>query len=135
MAAEFSRWRQERADEPDDARLWPLRPKTDGSYRTAELLRADLRVCGIEYQTPDGVADFHSLRAAYETWMLKGGASQYGVQKLMRHSSPRMTAVYDKLHAEDLRGELDKLPAIPVPTLPLTLTERTETGTEKVGVA
>lgn len=26
VAAEISRWRQERADEPDDARLWPLRP-------------------------------------------------------------------------------------------------------------
>ena len=35
VAAELSRWRQERADEPAEARLWPLRPNTEGGYRTA----------------------------------------------------------------------------------------------------
>ncbi len=81
------------------------------------------------------MADFHSLRAAYETWMLKGGASQYGVQKLMRHSSPRMSAIYDKLQAEDLRGELDNLPAIPIPRHTLTPTGRAENGpADKVAV-
>ncbi len=46
-----------------------------------------------------------------------------------------MTAIYDKLQAEDLRGELDKLPAIPIPSR-VTLTERTENGpVTKVGVA
>jgi integrase len=73
------------AGRPERDRLWPLR----GS-RPAEMMRHDLEAAGVPYLDARGrVADFHSLRTTYVTWI---GVEDPGVAvSLARHSDARLT--------------------------------------------
>jgi len=117
LAAELERWSRKRGDERD-ARVWAIPPTGKSGYRTAAMLKRDLQAAGIAYQDEDGkFADFHSLRCTYVTWLLQKGASEHHVRKLARHSTLDLTVnTYSKVQATDLRAELERLPAIPVPT-------------------
>jgi len=89
-----------------DAHLWP------GLWwqRAAEMLRRDLTRAGIEYVTDVGRFDFHALRGQFSTAMIRAGVPLTAAQKLMRHSTPDLTAnAYTHLEVEDLRAELTKL--------------------------
>ncbi len=94
------------------ATLDPGRPVFDPMpVKTAELIRADLRVAGIPYETASGVIDFHALRAAYVTNLVASGASVKTCQVLARHSSASLTIdVYAKASVHDIRGAVDALP-------------------------
>jgi len=48
-------------------------------------------------------ASFHSLRHAYASRLVQSGANLYKVQRLLGHSTPKMTARYSKLADENLR--------------------------------
>ena len=117
LTAEFQRWWHERGDDRD-ARVWAIPPTGQTGYRTAAMLRRDLAAAGIEYRDANGkVLDFHALRSSYVTWLLRNGASEHHVRKLARHSTLDLTVnTYSKVQATDLRAELERLPAIPVPT-------------------
>jgi integrase len=97
--------------------------------RTAALLRIDLHAAGIDYETPEGFADFHSLRSAYVTNLLSGGASLKTAQTLARHSSPNLTiARYAKASLHDIAGAVAGLPD---PTVATTRPEAVAaTGTD-----
>ncbi len=87
--------------DPAAKRLWP------GTWwqRAAAMLRVDLAAAGIEYQTPSGRADFHSLRAAYATLLARQRVNLQTAQALLRHSDPKLTArTYTKLGVTDLAG-------------------------------
>ena len=94
------------------ATLPPGRPIFDPMpTKTAELIRADLAAAGIPYETSEGVADFHALRAAYVSNLVASGASVKTCQVLARHSSPSLTiGVYAKASVHDIRGAVDALP-------------------------
>jgi len=51
----------------------------------------DLRVAGIDKDSPDGVLVFHSWRATYGTLLDFLGASAKETQELMRHATPMLT--------------------------------------------
>lgn len=59
--------------------------------KTAAMLRYDLAKAGIPYETPDGVIDFHSLRATYITLLAQAGVDPKSLQKLARHSTITLT--------------------------------------------
>ncbi len=59
---------------------------------TAELIREDLRVSGIELTDRDGnEICFHSLRNSYISFLANSQTPAKVVQKLARHSDPRLT--------------------------------------------
>jgi integrase len=72
-----------------------------------KLLYADLRACGIEPKTADGVVDFHALRATYITLLIESGADPKEVQLLARHANIAMTFRYVKKTAQSLRTALE----------------------------
>jgi len=62
------------------------------SINTAELIREDLRVAGIELTDREGNAIcFHSLRNSYISFLANSQTPAKVVQKLARHSDPRLT--------------------------------------------
>ena len=62
------------------------------------------------YATPDGVVDFHALRVTYGTLLARAGVSLVQAQKLMRHSTPVLTAnVYVKLQMDDAREAVARI--------------------------
>ena len=81
--------------------------------KTAVMLHADLRRCGIEpVDTQGRVVDTHSLRHGYGTALARAGVPIKVAQTLLRHSDPKLTMnVYAHLTAFDLHGAVaDALP-------------------------
>ena len=62
------------------------------SINTAELIRKDLTTAGIGLTDRDGNAIcFHSLRKSYISFLANSQTPAEVVQKLARHSDPRLT--------------------------------------------
>jgi integrase len=77
--------------------------------RTAEMLADDLRRAGIPYRDAElRVADFHSLRAAYITGLVRSGVDPATAQRLARHSDVRLTlSTYTTTGRADMRKALE----------------------------
>lgn len=52
---------------------------------------------------------FHSLRHTFASWLVQDGASLYEVQKLLGHSSSKITEVYSHLEPEQLHGTVNRI--------------------------
>jgi integrase len=91
--------------------------------RTAEMIRVDLQAAGIPYETDEGVADFHSLRGDFISYLVSSGASVKTCQTLARHSTPSLTiGIYAKASLHDINGAVEGLPDLTAPaTEPETL--------------
>jgi hypothetical protein len=96
------------AGRPARRPVFPTMPRV----KTAAMLRADLTAAGIPYRDGSGrVADFHALRATYNTAVVRGGASVKTAQALSRHSSPVLTiGRYAKAALHDKTAALAALP-------------------------
>ena len=79
---------------------------------TAELLREDLSIAGIEAIDKDGNAIcFHSLRNSYISFLANSQTPAKVVQKLARHSDPRLTFnTYARTFAEAEQKAVTFLP-------------------------
>jgi site-specific recombinase XerC len=102
-------------------RAW-LRDKPPGrsvfslGHETAKAIMDDLEAIGVPYETDDGVADFHSLRAYYVSALIRSGRSIKEVQQLARHSKPETTLKhYAKVTAHDLHNAVESLPGLAPP--------------------
>ena len=84
--------------------LWP--GKWGTSKKAAAMLRRDLRDAGIPAAVEGRVYDFHALRSQFATDLVRSGVSLAVAQKLMRHSTPALTAKhYTRLDLADLAKE------------------------------
>ena len=100
-------------DKPPGQSVFPLH------HETAKAIMADLDACGIPYETKDGVADFHSLRAYYVSALIRSGRTIKEVQQLARHAKPETTLNhYAKLSIHDLHNAVESLPDL-TPSAPL----------------
>jgi integrase len=71
--------------------------------RTPDMLKFDLDVAGVPYETPEGKFDFHASRVTYISNLVSGGASVKTCQVLARHSDPSLTiAIYAKTSLHDV---------------------------------
>ncbi len=79
---------------------------------TAELIREDLMIAGIELTDRDGNAIcFHSLRNSYISFLANSQTPAKVVQKLARHSDPRLTFnTYARTFEEAEQKALNFLP-------------------------
>ena len=57
----------------------------------------------------NGRLHFHSLRHTFATWLVQDGVNIYEVQKLLGHSSIKITEVYSHLAASELHWSVDKI--------------------------
>ena len=52
---------------------------------------------------------WHSLRHTHATWLVQAGATLYEVQRLLGHSSPRVTEIYSHLLPEHLHRTVNRI--------------------------
>ena len=52
---------------------------------------------------------FHSLRHTFATWLVQEGVNVYEVQKLLGHSSVKVTEIYSHLAAAELHNAVNKI--------------------------
>jgi len=73
---------------------------------------ADLAAAGIERKSPDGRSiDVHSLRRTFGTMLARAGVPLTTTQRLMRHSTPELTAkLYIDVEPIDMMQAVEKLP-------------------------
>lgn len=95
-------------------RVWPDRTGNRAYVwwrQAADMIAADLERAGIAVRDSAGRAVvFHSLRATYATDLDRAGVSLSRAQKLMRHSSPGLTAnMYQKPEKAELAADVEKL--------------------------
>lgn len=79
----------------------------------AAMIKEDLELAGIEYQTDDGVCDFHALCHTFGAMLARSGVTPQIAQKLMRHADYNTTLKYytHLLHGDKTKA-LDKLPSM-----------------------
>ncbi len=84
----------------------------------AKMLRLDLEAAGVPYKDEYGrYGDFHAFRHTYGTLGAMAGIPLVTMQKLMRHSDPKLTAnLYTHVLVNDKAAELAKLPTIAAAT-------------------
>src|SRR5262249_41579087 len=74
---------------------------------------------GIPFETEEGKADFHSLRAYYTSSLIHAGASVAEFQRLARHAKAETTLKhYAKVTPHNLRGAVEMLPSLNAPAPP-----------------
>lgn len=85
---------------------------TPKGWEAAKTLEADLVAAGIAATDEAGrVLDFHALRTTFGTNLARSGVSLQMAQRLMRHSTPTLTAnVYTVLSRDDERAAVAALP-------------------------
>ena len=76
--------------------------------------KADCEQAGIAMRDPDGRSiDVHSLRRTFGTMLAKAGVPLTTTQRLMRHSTPELTAkLYIDVEPIDMAQAVDRLPEI-----------------------
>jgi integrase len=82
-----------------------------GRRRTWLMVKKDLERVGIEYETADGIADFHAAgRHTHITELLRNGATLSEAKGLARHSDIKMTMRYTHIGINDQAKALRQLP-------------------------
>jgi integrase len=82
------------------------------SIPTVETLYSDLERAGIDPKAPEGKVDLHALRATFATSLARTGAPLALAQRLMRHSTPALTAnVYTRFAPHDDHAAVARLDA------------------------
>jgi integrase len=81
----------------------------------AKILKVDLKAAGVSYTDHEGkVFDFHALRGQFASMLARASVHPKRAQKLLRHSDINLTMnVYTHLELEELRSDLERLPAPP----------------------
>ena len=78
------------------------------------MLRSDLEAAGIEFETEEGVFDFHALRHTFLTRLAKSGIPPKMAQMLARHSTITLTMDrYAHVTLHDQTTALESLPSLP----------------------
>lgn len=79
--------------------------------KTWFMVKKDLKRAGIEYETAEGIADFHAAgRHSHITELLRNGTSLSEAKELARHSDVNMTMRYTHIGIDDQAKAVAKLP-------------------------
>jgi integrase len=79
----------------------PIFPRLDRK-KTWLMVKKDLERVDIEYETPEGIADFHAAgRHTHVTELLRSGATLPEARQLARHSDVRMTMRHTHIGLQD----------------------------------
>ncbi len=121
LARDVSEWLKRK---PPGQSVFPLH------HETAKAIKADLEAIGVPYETDEGTADFHSLRAYYVSALIRSGANVAEFKRLARHAKAETTLKhYAKIAPHNLRGVVESMPDATSATPPLETERMIATGT------
>ena len=101
------------------------------------ILDRDMKAAGIPKRDDRGrTVDVHALRHTFGTLLSKTGTTPRVAKEAMRHSDIKLTMnVYTDPRLLDVRGAVDRLPALPLPSQPGQTSEASRaTGTDGPGL-
>jgi len=142
LAADLRRWLDEKlamlqskareVGEPIPPRLPPDTPVFVVPDRLEKILDRDLKAAGIPKRDDRGpTIDVHAMRTTFGTLMSRAGVAPRTAQAAMRHSDLSLTmGVYTDPRLLDVRGAVEKLPALPLRAGPA---DRPEVATTRAG--
>ena len=88
----------------------PKNPLLYVPTNSATMLKRDLKVAGIPYETQKGVLNFHALRTAYINFILDVAPDVKTAQELARHATAEMTLnVYGRAKEDRLRAVVESV--------------------------
>ena len=94
-----------------DLAEWPDPLPAAPGMRT---FRGDLHEAQIEEKTDQGLVDFHALRVTFASMLARANVGLALAQKLMRHSTPVLTAnTYTRFVPEDARAAVELIAPAP----------------------
>jgi integrase len=104
--------------EPIPMRLPPNTPLFGVPAGLVRILDRDLKAAGIPKRDDRGrTVDVHAMRTTFGTFLSKTGTAPRTAQAAMRHSDIKLTmGVYTDPRLLDVRGAVEKLPALPLPS-------------------
>jgi hypothetical protein len=106
VAEQFKFWL---AGKPPDQRIWPGRWWANASA----MIQADLKAAGIEYETPEGVVDFHACgRVTFITHLVGTDTPLTLVMRIARLSTPTLLDRYYRPTDHDRVAVINKLPPL-----------------------
>lgn len=85
--------------------VFTLKDRQVNESWVTHLFKRYVRKAGLK----DDRLRFHSLRHTHASWLVQGGATLYEVQKLLGHSSPKVTEIYAHLQPEHLHSTVNKI--------------------------
>jgi len=93
---------------------WETAPLFDMPEKMTKVFDADLKEAEIVKKDAQGrTLDIHALRHSFCTLVAQSGVNMQTAQRLMRHSTPAMTAKYTHLTLTDLGDAMATLPKLP----------------------
>src|SRR6476659_8520498 len=103
--------------EPIPMRLPADTPLFDVPAGLVRILDRDLKAAGIPKRDDRGrTVDVHAMRTTFGTLLSRTGTAPRTAQAAMRHSDIKLTmGVYTDPRLLDVRGAVEKLPALPLP--------------------
>jgi integrase len=79
-----------------------------GKCWTVDLISHTFKDCVRKAKLNDEL-HFHSLRHTFASWLAADGVSLFAIQKLLGHSSSRVTEIYSHLQPEQLHQTVNRL--------------------------
>ncbi|OWK44031.1 tyrosine-type recombinase/integrase [Fimbriiglobus ruber] len=126
LAADLSHWLANKLDvyqskenrKPIPTRLPPETPVFTVPTGLRLILDRDLRAAGIPKRDDRGrTIDVHAMRTTFGTLLSRAGVAPRTAQAAMRHSDLKLTmGVYTDPRLLDVRGAVEKLPTLPLPS-------------------
>ena len=106
LAAELKTWL---SGKPKGEPLWPGTWKEKAS----RMVKRDLEVAGIDYETGEGIFDFHAIRHQFISNLAASGVHPATAQKMARHSDINLTlSRYTHVGREEEAKAAEGLPSI-----------------------
>ena len=89
----------------------PHTPAFKMPNQPAKMIKADLKAAKIPYETPNGIADFHSLRHTLGSMLAASGVHPKVAQSIMRHKDIHLTMnIYTHTMTGQEKQAIDSLP-------------------------
>jgi site-specific recombinase XerD len=82
---------------------------TDGGRISADWVSHLFKRYVRKAKLADQRLHFHSARHSFASWLVQGGATLYEVQKLLGHSSPKVTEIYSHLQPEQMHATVNRI--------------------------
>ncbi len=94
----------------EDEPVFAIPMSKTGKPQVSRMIQRDAKAAGVDYETKEGILNFHSLRHGFVSGLFAAGASSATVRDLSRHSSLSVTDRYAHTDDTDKQAAIAAMP-------------------------